>query len=422
MFIAILFRRNIFLKGDYMSSKYNYSALTSKMKASKIRELMKYASMPGVISFGGGSPDPENFPFEDVKNIIGKWDKKSQITAMQYGTTGGYTELVNDIKKRMTDLKKMSCEGQDIIVTTGGQQGIFLISRIFLDPGDIVLVEEPSFIGGMASFLSCQAELVGINIENDGANIIELEKKLLELRKQGKNVKFFYTIPNFQNPKGTTMSQSKRKALYELSKKHNLLILEDDPYGDLYYTGNTENYLPIKSYGNDAPIIYIGSFSKVMCPGFRLGWVFADKEIIDKAGIAKQSIDACSSSFGQVIASDYLRLGKIDDYLHKMRGIYKSKKELMIKMLKETMPKGVSYTNPDGGFFIYLDLPEGVSGEKLFNETIKENIAFVTGEPFHTNAKEGDKHIRISFSNSSEEEITKGIKVIGEKITLLMKK
>ncbi len=400
---------------------YDFSQVSSKMKSSKIRELMKYASMPGVISFAGGMPDPDNFPFDDVKSIINNWDQKSSKIAMQYGTTNGYGALIEDIIKRMTTIKHINPQGQGVVVTTGGQQGLYLVAKIFLDPGDVILVEDPTFIGGMASFLSCQAEVVGVSLEDDGVNVDELETTFLSLKKAGKNVKFFYTIPNFQNPKGSTMSFAKRKKLYEMSKKHNLVIIEDDPYGDLFYTGTAEDYLPVKSLGNDAPIIYIGSFSKVLSPGFRLGWIYADDIIIDKAALAKQSIDACSSSFGQVIASDYLKLGKIDDYLTKMRSVYSKKKNLMMEMITRYFPESVKVTNAKGGFFIYAKLPDGISGNALFLRTIKENVAFVTGEPFHTDPVTGDQHIRLSFSNSSDDEIKKGIKIIGDTITAMIK-
>ena len=392
-----------------------FSVSASKMKASKIRELMKYAAMDGVISFGGGSPDSANFPFDDIRNIINGWDNKKMAVAMQYGTTDGYPPLIEAIKNRMINLKKLNPEGQKIMVTTGGQQGIYLISKVLVSADDVVLVEEPSFIGAMASFLSNQAELVGVPLESDGVNLDKLEQTVIRLTKEGKKPKFFYTIPNFQNPAGVTMSQAKRQRLYELSKKYQLVILEDDPYGDLYFSGNADDYRPIKSYGNEAPIVYSGSFSKVLCPGFRLGWVFGDEQLIGKAGIAKQSVDACSSAFGQVLACDYLNSGVIDNYLTKMRGIYKEKKDFMVECIAKYMPT-CKATNPNGGFFLYVDLPNGISGDALFKKTIQKNVAFVTGEPFHVDPVEGDKHLRFSYSGSSLENIEKGIKVIGEAV------
>lgn len=397
---------------------YNeYFSLSSKrMKASKIRELMKFASMPDVISFAGGMPDPDNFPFDDVKNIINNWDKRKSIFAMQYGSTEGYPPLLETLKKRMKDKKSINLDGQSLIVTTGGQQALFLISRVLIEQDDIVLVEEPSFIGAIASFLSCLANLVGIPLERDGVNIDFLENKIIELKNKGKKIKFFYTIPNFQNPAGVTLSQQKRERLYEISKKYNLIIVEDDPYGDLYFTDDESRYKPLKAIGNDAPIVYIGSFSKILCPGFRLGWVVGDNHIIEKVALAKQSVDACSSSFGQVLANDYLENNLIDNYLTKMKVIYKEKKERMIKRIKENFPEKVNFTNPDGGFFIYIDLPDKMSGESLFKKTIKNKVAFVTGEPFHTDPVEGDRHIRLSFSNSSNEQIDTGIKILGDTI------
>lgn len=398
-----------------------FSESASKMKASKIRELMKYASMPGVISFGGGSPDPENFPFIDVKDIINKWDDKKASAAMQYGGTEGYPPLVEKIASRMKEKKNIDLTGQRIQITTGGQQGIFLLSRILLNPGDIVLVEEPSFIGAMASFLSCQAQLVGVPLQDDGVDCEALENTITNLIKSNKKPKFFYTIPNFQNPGGATLSIEKRKKIYEISKKYDLVVLEDDPYGDLYFNGEEKDYLPIKSFGSDAPVVYMGSFSKILCPGFRLGWILGDENLIDKAALAKQSIDACSTSFGQFVAYDYLVSGAIDDYLSKMRSVYRSKKDFMIGAIRKNFPKEVKYTEPNGGFFIYIDLPKGVSGEALFKKTMEKKIAFVTGEAFHIDPVEGDKHIRLSFSNSSKEQIEEGISIIAEELKNMIK-
>lgn len=400
-----------------MSAKYLYSESTLKMKASKIRELMKYASMPGVISFAGGSPDPENFPFTNVKDIINKWDNKKKVSAMQYGPTPGYQPLIEKLKERMNKIKKIDLANQNLIITSGGQQAIFLLSKIFIDPGDIIIVEQPSFIGAVAAFLSNGAKLVGVPLENDGVNIAILKDKLKKFKDQGKIVKYFYTVPNFQNPAGVTMSCEKRKKLYDISLEYDLVIIEDDPYSDIYFTKDCTQYLPIKSLGNKAPIIYLSSFSKILCPGFRLGWMLGNEEVIDKVSLAKQSIDACSSSFGQVVAYDYLMLNLIDNYLLKMRKIYKEKKDFMIKMIQENIPHKVTYTNPDGGFFLYLYLPENISAEKIFKKTFEEKVAFVTGEAFHIDPVDGDKYIRLSFSNSTYEEIQKGIQVIGRVIT-----
>lgn len=403
-----------------MNIENKFSSVTLKMKSSKIRELMKYASMPGVVSLAGGLPDPANFPFDEVKSIINKWDDKKVVHAMQYGSTQGYPPLIDILTKRMLDKKNINMGGQSLIITTGGQQSIFLLSRIFVDPDDVIIVEEPSFIGAMAAFLSNSANLAGVPLEDDGVNIDALEKKLKELKDNGKKVKFFYTIPNFQNPAGVTMSQKKRKALYDLAIKYELVIVEDDPYGDLYFTENEDNYKPIKSLGNDAEIIYISSFSKILCPGFRLGWMVADDIIIDKVGLAKQSADACSSSFGQVIAYDYLESNLIDNYLTKMRKVYREKKEFMLKNIVENIPKEVTSTNPEGGFFLYLNLPEGLSADAVFKKSFEEKVAFVTGEPFHVDSKEGDRHIRLSYSNPTNEEMSTGIRVIGKSIKNLL--
>lgn len=392
-----------------------FSQQTQKLKASKIRELMKYAAMPGVISFGGGMPDPVNFPRDSVSNIIEAWDEKKYSTAMQYGATGGYKALNDAVKERMAG-KGILLDNQESIITTGGQQSLFILARLFIDKSDVIFTEEPSFIGAMAAFISQEPQIVGIPLEDDGVDLVKLEEELVKYTEQGKKVKFFYTIPNFQNPSGVTMSQEKRKKLYDLSLKYNLPVIEDDPYGDLYYDGVDSDYRPVKSYGNEAPVIYVSSVSKILCPGFRIGWTLADSTVIDKMGLIKQSIDACSSTFGQVVSADYLTGGMIDDYLSKMRGIYKEKRDAMLTAIKKHFPSGIKTSNPKGGFFVYIDLPVGVSGDALFQEAIKQNVAFVTGEPFHIDGEEGDKHLRLSFSGLSIEQIEKGISIIGSVI------
>lgn len=390
-----------------------YSKGSRKMKASKIRELMKYAAMPDVISFSGGMPDPDNFPINDVNEIITGWDSTKAKQAMQYGPTTGYPPLVENLKRRMEDKKGIELKGQELIITTGAQQGLFLLSRVFLDPGDTILVEEPSFIGGVASFLACQAELISIPLLDDGLDLVELEKRIEKLTLEGRAPKFIYTIPNFQNPSGVTLSQSKRRGLYELAIKYSLPIIEDDPYGDLYFEGSEADYMPIKSLGNEAPIIYVGSFSKILGPGLRLGWILGDKEVIDRAGLVKQSIDACSASFSQVVASDYLEKNIVEKYLEKMRAVYKGKRDEMLAEIKKHFPSSIKHTEPKGGFFIYVELPQHISGEELFKAAIEEKVAFVTGEPFHLNKEEGDRRLRLAYSNSSSEDIKKGIEVIG---------
>lgn len=404
-----------------MAKNYVFSEATMKMKASKIRELMKYAAMPGIISLAGGNPDPVNFPFNDVKSIINNWDKTKIVNAMQYGPTPGFPPLLEILKTRMKMLKKIDLKGNDLTITSGGQQGIFLVSKIFLDPDDIIIVEEPSFIGAIAAFLSNNAKIVSVPLENDGIDTGYLEDLLKNFKKQGKKVKYFYTIPNFQNPAGVTTSQRKRKEIYDLSLKYDLVILEDDPYGDLYFTDNHDDYLPIKSIGSDAPIIYLSSFSKILCPGFRIGWIVADQDVIEKVQLAKQSVDACSSSFGQVVAYDYLNKNLIDNYLRKMRAVYKEKKELMASSIKKFIPDVVQTTNPNGGFFLYLTLPENLNAESVFKKSFEEKVAIITGEPFHMNIEEGNKHIRLSYSNSTDFEISRGIEVVGNSMKELLK-
>ena len=395
-----------------------FSAAGSRLKSSKIRELMKLAGTPGIISMGGGMPDAEHFPFKEIKEIIGSWDSARQAAALQYGATGGYPPLVEEIG-RYVSAGRVKLEGQAILPTSGAQQAIQLITRTFCDPGDTILAEIPTFIGAVAAFVGYGARPAGVPMDEEGLIPQALEEKIKELEKINKKAKFLYTIPNFQNPSGLTMSQSRRDEIYAVCRSFNLPIVEDDPYYELYFQGSPADYRNIKSRDTDSRVILLNTFSKILSPGMRLGWMVAPREVVARCELAKQSEDACSSSFSQVVAADYLARGCVAEYTARMRPIYREKCRLMLECLKAGMPEGVSWSNPKGGFFIWLTLPVKLDSEDLLRESLKHKVAFVTGEPFHVDGG-GKNKLRLAFSNSSAQQIEEGIRRLAESVRSML--
>jgi 2-aminoadipate transaminase len=385
-----------------------FSAAGSRLKSSKIRELMKLAGDPEIISMGGGLPDAEHFPFEEIRKIIDSWDGVKRTAALQYGATGGYGPLVEQIAEYVS-ASGVQTHGQAILPTTGAQQAIQLLTRVFCDPGDTVLVELPTFIGAVAVFIGYGADPVGLLMDDQGLVPGELEEKITGLREQNRSPKFLYTNPTFQNPTGITMSQSRRDEIYSLCSRYDVPIIEDDPYYELYFEGGPEDYRSLKARDKDDRVIRIGTFSKILSPGLRLGWILGPPDVVSRCELAKQSEDACSSSFSQVVAADYLAAGYVNQYTAKMRPIYSSKCRLMLDCLQKEMPEGVSWSHPAGGFFTWLTLPGHMDSEKLLLESIKHKVAFVTGSPFHVDGG-GRNKLRLAFSNSSLEQIEEGVK------------
>ncbi|MBN2289084.1 MAG: PLP-dependent aminotransferase family protein, partial [Candidatus Glassbacteria bacterium] len=379
-----------------------YSSAGSRLRSSKIRELMSLAGAPGIISMAGGMPDPEHFPFEDIRRIMDAWDAGKRAAALQYGSTGGYPPLLESIA-RYVSAAGVDTAGQVILPTTGAQQAIQLLTRVFCDPGDVVLVELPTFIGALAVFVSYGVELVGVRMDEKGLVVPELEEKLAALQAGGKRVKFLYTNPTFQNPSGITMTQSRRDELYEICRRFSLMVVEDDPYFELYFKGSPADYRSLKSRDTDNRVVLVNTFSKILSPGIRLGWMTGPAGVVSRCELTKQGMDACSSSLSQVIAADYLDCGAVKEYTARMRPIYAQKCRTMLGALEAGMPEGVSWSRPAGGFFVWVALPAGMDSEALLKESIRNKVAFVTGAPFHADGAGGDK-LRLAFSNSSLEQ------------------
>jgi len=389
-----------------------YSVLASKMEASAIREILKLVQNPEVISLAGGMPDPKTFPIEDIKEITQDVLLEKSAQALQYSSTEGLPEL------RKYILEYLAKDGNDgelenIIISSGSQQGLDLIGKVFLSPGDIAIVELPSYLAALNAFYSYGGELVGIPMDEDGMRMDILEKKLIQLKNEGKKVKFIYTISNFQNPAGVTMSLARRKKIIEITHKFNVFIVEDNPYEKLRFEG--EPIPSIYSLEKNGSVISLGTFSKILCPGLRLAWILGNEEVIRKIAILKQATDLCTSILNQLIASEYCKLGKLEENIESNVQIYKRKRDIMLNALEKYFPKEVSWTKPQGGFFVVATLPEYIDTKKMLKEAIEENVAYVPGGPFFADEK-GQNTMRLSFCYPSEEDIDEGIKRIGNLI------
>ena len=388
--------------------KIEFSNRLKDMSGSAIREIFKYAANPEVISLAGGNPAPELFPAKEFGEIAAEILEKQPVLALQYGITEGYIPLREAIKERLARVENIKNDNDELIVVSGGQQGIELTTKALVNEGDTVIVEQPSFIGATNAFRSYGAHLVGVPVEDDGMNMDALDAALNE----NKNVKFIYTIPTFQNPTGVTMSLEKRARLYEVAKKHGVFILEDNPYGDLTFDG--VRMPTLKSMDTDSIVIYSGSFSKVLAPGLRLGFLMADKALIQKVVIAKQVSDVHTAMLPQLIATEYLKRYDLDAAIVKMRENYSHKCSAMLSAMKEYFPSDVKYTAPRGGLFIWCDLGHGIDTLALSKKAIEKNVVYVPGNTFMVDMSLPCSALRLNYSTVSDERIVEGIKRLGD--------
>lgn len=346
-----------------------YSKNVLNMKRSEIRELLKFTRQPDVISFGGGLPAPDTFPVKDLEDISCKILREKGATALQYGPTEGEWALREELAKWMAR-EKPSVKPENILVTSGSQQGLDIMGKVFLDPKDIVVMELPSYIGGIQAFAAYRAKMIGVPQDYHGMKMDLLEKVLSRLAHKKKKPKFIYVVPDFQNPSGVTMPLDRRKKLLELAYKYEVPIVEDSPYRDLRFTGE-----PVPAiYGLDTEnqVIVLGTFSKLLCPGLRLAWIMAPTEWMDKMVIAKQSMDLCSPTYTQLIAAEYLKRGLLPKQVESICKLYARKRQVMLDALKRYMPKGVTWTKPEGGLFLWVKLPKRMSANALFPKRHRE--------------------------------------------------
>lgn len=389
--------------------EYSFSDRVQALKPSAIREIFKYAADPEVVSLSAGNPSPEAFPIEEIKEISARLLEENPIGVLQYSVTEGYPQLRETLKEYMKSHHNVGKDFDDILITTGAQQIMDLATKSLVNEGDVVITEAPSFIGSLNTFRSYNAKLVGVNIDNDGMNMEELEKAL----KTHKNARFIYTIPNFQNPSGITMSLEKRKKMYELAKKYNVLILEDNPYGDLRYSGE---YIPcIKSFDDEGIVLYAGSMSKVISPGIRVAYVIAPKPIFQKMVVCKQGNDVHTNIWSQMVCNELMTKYDFDAHLEKLRKLYSKKAQFMMDLMdKYLVPMGITYAKITGGLFTMCTLPDYVDMQEFCKDAIKNKVCVVPGNAFLTDESEECHTFRVNFSTPTDEQLEKGIKLLAK--------
>ncbi|MEJ5315829.1 MAG: PLP-dependent aminotransferase family protein [Tenuifilum sp.] len=393
------------------------SASAKRMKRSVIRELLKMTQRPELISFAGGLPSPESFPVEQLKQVVVEVLDTDSARALQYSETEG------DKRLREILVEKYRKEGLNIninnlIISTASQQALDLIPKIFVNPGDKVICGLPSYLGGISAFATYGADLVGIELDDHGMRSDLLEQKMQELQRKGQKPKFIYVIPDFQNPTGICMPERRRLEIIEIARKYNVLIVEDSPYREVRFSGTPQRTM--YELDGTGQVILLGTMSKIFVPGFRLGWIVAHEEVIDKLVVAKQNTDLCTSSFVQKIAAKYFDKGYFDPNLAKTNAMYKEKRDAMVEAFHKFMPKGVKWTEPEGGLFLFVTLPEYIDAEDLFKIAIEENVAFVPGTVFYCNG-EGKNTLRINFSFMSKELNIEGSRRLANAIKRMIK-
>ena len=383
--------------------KYNFSNKVSEMKPSAIREIFKSLSDKSIISFAAGNPSPLSFPVDKMHAISNEIYQNEASVAFQYGITEGYPRLREQITERLHTRFNTGTEDDDVIITTGGQQGIDLCAKVLCNEGDTIICENPSFIGALNAFRSYNTNLVGVDLENDGMNIDALEAAL----KANPNTKMIYVIPTFQNPAGITTSLEKRKAILELAEKYNVIILEDNPYGELRFSG--EDVPTIKSLDKNGRVVYCSSFSKILSAGMRIGFVCGPKEIVQKMVVVKQVNDVHTNQFFQMVASKFIDQYGLDEHINFIRGLYKEKCDLMLQQLDEYVGDKAVYTRPEGGLFIWLTV-NGGNGDDIAKKAIANKVAVVTGSSFNPIQGGFSPSVRLNYSTPSDEQIIEGVK------------
>ncbi len=386
---------------------YTFSDRISNLHPSAIREILKNSD-PNVISLAAGNPAVESFPVKEMQEIANDIFENNAGFAFQYGITEGYPRLRQLVMQRQKEKYGIGTENDDIMIISGGTQAMDLSTKVLVNEGDTILSEDPAFVGALNTFRSYNAHLVGIPMQDDGMDIEALEKALEE----NKNVKLLYTIPSFQNPLGTCTSLEKRKAIYALCRKHGVMILEDNPYGELRFDG--EDIPTLKSMDTEGIVIYTSSFSKVMSAGIRLGFVIAPKPILDKMAVGKQAVDTHSNLFFQILIADFMEKYDYDGHIQMIRDLYRHKSGLMLDEIRKGFPKSVKYTVPQGGLFLWCTLPEGADMLKFVQFAKEKGVAIVPGIAFNVVEGSPSQCFRLNYSTPTDEKLVAGTKLLGE--------
>lgn len=390
-----------------------YAKRTSGMRSSAMRDLMAVIAMPDVISLAGGLPSTESFPAKTLAHVTNEVSMNECAAALQYGPTEGFEETRANIVKVMAAENTLA-DPESIIVTTGGQQAIDLVCRILIDPGDAVICEAPTYPGAIPSLCSFEADVTQVPMDDDGLRIDLLLAELKRLEKEGRKPKFIYTIPNFHNPAGVSLSRERRVELVQLTRDRGLIIIEDNPYGQLRFEG--EQLPTLYSLDEDENVIYISTFSKIISPGIRLGWMVAPTPLLQKFNLGKQAADLCPSTFAQKVVNQYFREARWQDYVEKVTQVYKLRRDAMLAALEEYFPPEATWTHPSGGFFVWATLPEYLDTQDLLALAIEEQkVAFVPGSGAWVDGS-GKHHMRLAFSGVPEDKIDEGIKRLAKVI------
>lgn len=388
----------------------HFAERTKEMKASEVRELLKLLQVPDMISFAGGFPNPETFPAELIRDIVCDVLKKDGAQSLQYGITEGYAPLRESVAQRMRK-KGIDAQKENVLIVSGSQQVIDLTGKVFVDPKDTIVVSAPTYLAALTGWTVMQANFESIPIDDNNMRMDVFEERMKKLARRRNPPKIVYVLPNFQNPAGVTMPEKNRRRLVDLASDYDFIILEDDPYGELRYVG--EDIKPVKSWDDEGRVIYMSTFSKILSPGLRVGWVVAHPDILQKLIIAKQSADVCTNVLGQRIAHEYIAQGHIDPQIERIKKVYSRKMEIMLAGMSEFMPPDLRWTRPEGGMFLWVNLPDWMDSSDLLKKALKKRVAFVTGRAFFADPKEGNSSLRLNFTHPSDEMITEGLRRFG---------
>lgn len=387
-----------------------YSHRARNLVASEIREILKLMTDPEIISFAGGMPNPETFPISIIQELMEEVLHRPPSENLQYGITEGQSFLRHTLVDLMRK-RDVSCGPEDIVVTSGAQQGIDLASQLLLETGRDVVTESPTFIAAIIGFRGYGAEIHGVPLDRDGITVDRLDDWLKKHSRIESRPTMIYVIPNFQNPSGVTTSEVRRRALLDIANEHDLIILEDDPYYDLRFEGEPKK--PVKAFDDEGRVIYAGSFSKILSPGLRIGWISASEAVAGKIAMIKQTVDVSTNVLSQSIANEYIIRGHLERHLPKIKQLYGHKRDVMLSALEENFPAGSTWTRPEGGMFLWVELPEPMDTDRLQKRALERKVAFVPGRLFFPDGS-GKNTMRLSYSHPTDEKIRAGIARLGE--------
>ncbi|MBD5806456.1 PLP-dependent aminotransferase family protein [Lactobacillus sp. 0.1XD8-4] len=391
-------------------TQFKYSKRVPADGTDAVGAILQAAADPKIISFAGGLPAPELFPVKEMKAAVDKVFDEHGQEAMQYGAAKGVTALREVIQQHVKEKEDVDSELDNVLVTTGSEQALDLVGKAFVDPGDTVLVEQPTYLCALDVFRSYGANFVGVEMDEEGMKMDALEEAL----KANPDTKLVYTVPNFQNPTGRTMTAERRKKLAELAEKYDVYVLEDNPYGEIRFAG--EHVPAVKSFDKSGHVFYMSTFSKTLAPGFRLGWLVADKDVVNKLTVLKQSADLHTDNLAQFAVAQFFADNDVDAHVKEISDLYGKRKNLMLEGIKKYFPAGVKYTDPEGGMFLWVEVPGVDDTVELFKDCLKHNVAFVPGDPFFAGEPQPGA-FRLNYSNMQEDQIEAGLKRLGEALT-----